>query len=59
MIGEIAGDYAVDATQLYDLGCSTANALIQMDPVLPAAVGYVGIDFPMKCLTAPVRRRRS
>jgi hypothetical protein len=23
MIGEIASDYAVDGSQLYDLGCST------------------------------------
>jgi tRNA (cmo5U34)-methyltransferase len=50
MIGEIAGDYAVDGSQLYDLGCSTANALIQMDPILPAGVRYVGIDFSNEML---------
>lgn len=50
MIGEIAGDYAVDATQLYDLGCSTANALIQMDTILPAGVRYLGIDFSNEML---------
>ena len=38
-------DRAVDGSQLYDLGCSTANALIQMDPILPAGVRFVGIDF--------------
>ena len=50
MIGEIAGEYAAEATQLYDLGCSTANALIQMDATLPAGVRYRGIDFSNEML---------
>jgi tRNA (cmo5U34)-methyltransferase len=50
MIGEIASDYAVDGSQLYDLGCSTANAFIQMDPILPKGVRYVGIDFSNEML---------
>lgn len=35
MIGEIATDYAVEGTQLYDLGCSTCNAFLELDPILP------------------------
>ena len=50
MMGEIAGDYAVDGSRLYDLGCSTANALLHMDRLLPSGVRYVGIDFSNEML---------
>jgi tRNA (cmo5U34)-methyltransferase len=45
MIGEIAVDYAVDGTQVYDLGCATCNALFELDPLLPNHVKFVGVDF--------------
>lgn len=44
MIGEIAADFAVDGTTLYDLGCSTGNTLIALDPVIPRDVRFVGVD---------------
>jgi tRNA (cmo5U34)-methyltransferase len=44
MIGELAGDFAVPGTNLYDLGCSTGNTFIRLDPVIPADVGFIGVD---------------
>jgi len=44
MIGEIAADFAVDDTNLYDLGCSTGTALIQLDPLISPGVRFVGVD---------------
>jgi tRNA (cmo5U34)-methyltransferase len=45
MIGEMAADYAVNGSQLYDLGCSTCTALVNLDPILPPDLRFVGIDF--------------
>ena len=50
MIGEMAADYAVEGTQLYDLGCSTCNAFVNLDPILPPGVRFVGIDFSNEML---------
>jgi tRNA (cmo5U34)-methyltransferase len=50
MIGEIAADYVVEGTQLYDLGCSTCNAFLELDPLLPEGVRFVGIDFSEEML---------
>jgi tRNA (cmo5U34)-methyltransferase len=44
MIGEIAGDFAVPGTNLYDLGCSTGTTFIGLDPVVPAEVAFIGVD---------------
>jgi tRNA (cmo5U34)-methyltransferase len=44
MMTEIAADFAVPGTQVYDLGCSTGTTLINLDKVLPPDVGFVGID---------------
>jgi tRNA (cmo5U34)-methyltransferase len=44
MIAEIAADFAVDGTRLYDLGCSTGTTLLTLDPVVPAGVQFVGVD---------------
>ena len=44
MIGEIAAEFAVDGTQLYDLGCSTGTALLTLDPVVSPGVTFVGVD---------------
>ncbi len=44
MIGEIAADFAVEGTRLYDLGCSTGTTLITLDPAVPAGVTFVGVD---------------
>jgi tRNA (cmo5U34)-methyltransferase len=50
MIGEIAADYAVDGTRVYDLGCSTCNAFFELDRVLPTNIKFVGVDFSNEML---------
>lgn len=44
MMTEIATDFAVPGTNVYDLGCSTGTTLINLDKVLPVDVNFVGID---------------
>ena len=44
MIGEIAADFAVERTNVYDLGCSTGNTLLTLDAILPPTIRFVGVD---------------
>lgn len=44
MITEMAGDIAVEGTNIYDLGCATGTTLIGMHPAVPKGVRFVGID---------------
>ena len=44
MISEMAADFAVPGTNIYDLGCSTCNTFVQIDPLLPKDVAFVGVD---------------
>lgn len=44
MIGEIAADFAKPGTNLFDLGCATGASLLELDPVIDAAVRFVGVD---------------
>jgi tRNA (cmo5U34)-methyltransferase len=44
MTGEIAADFAVEGTNLYDLGCSTCTTLLALDPVIHPEVRFVGVD---------------
>ncbi len=44
MTSELAADFALEGTNLYDLGCSTATTLLELDPVVPPGVTYVGVD---------------
>jgi len=44
MTGEIAGDFAVSRSSVYDLGCSTGTTLLALDRALPEDVRFVGID---------------
>ena len=44
MIGEMAADFAVDGTSLYDLGCSTCATFFALDPVVSTGVRFVGVD---------------
>ncbi|MEO7446067.1 MAG: carboxy-S-adenosyl-L-methionine synthase CmoA [Ferruginibacter sp.] len=44
MIAEMTGEYALPGTQVYDLGCSTGTAMINMDPLLEEDVAFVGVD---------------
>jgi tRNA (cmo5U34)-methyltransferase len=50
MIAEVAADYAVEDTHLYDLGCSTCTSFLQLDPVLPGRVRFMGVDFSPEML---------
>ena len=44
MIGELAADCAVGGTNLYDLGCSTCNTFLMLDPLVPKDVRFIGVD---------------
>lgn len=46
MVAELAADFAVDGTAVYDLGCSTCTSFLRIAEVLPpdCAVRFVGID---------------
>jgi len=44
MIGEMAADFAVPGTNIYDLGCSTCNTFIQIDSVMADGVNFIGTD---------------
>ncbi|MSU35418.1 MAG: carboxy-S-adenosyl-L-methionine synthase CmoA [Pedosphaera sp.] len=44
MIGEMAGDFAVQGTNLYDLGCSTGTTLLHLHQHVPDEVRFIGVD---------------
>jgi len=44
MMGEIAADFAVEGTHLYDLGCSTCTTFLALDPFVPKGVRFIGVD---------------
>jgi len=44
MLAELAADFAVDGTNIYDLGCSTGTTLLGFDKVLSDGVKFVGVD---------------
>lgn len=46
MVGELSADFAREGTSIYDLGCSTATTILNIERFLPAGldVRYVGID---------------
>lgn len=44
MTAEIAADFAVPGTNLYDLGCSTGTTLAAIDPLVDPKVRFIGID---------------
>lgn len=44
MTGELAADFAVPGTNLYDLGCATATTLIALEPLVDPSVRFVGVD---------------
>jgi len=45
MIAEMAADFAIDGTNLYDLGCSTGNTLLNLDASVAKGVKFIGIDY--------------
>ena len=44
MMSEIAADFAVEGTNLYDLGCSTGNTFLTLYPLVPKEVRFIGVD---------------
>jgi tRNA (cmo5U34)-methyltransferase len=44
MTTELAADFAVPGTNLYDLGCSTGTTLALLDPIVHPDVRFVGVD---------------
>ena len=44
MMGEIASDFSVEGTNIYDLGCSTGTTFLALDPAVPPGVRFIGID---------------
>src|SRR5690606_24407032 len=44
MMAEIAADYAVEGSDVYDLGCSTGTTMIGMNSMVNPSVRFIGID---------------
>lgn len=44
MITELAKDYSVPNTSLYDLGCSTGTTMLSLNKVVDDSIKFVGID---------------
>ena len=44
MVAELAADFAVPDTNLYDLGCSTCTTFLMLDPIVPPEVRFIGVD---------------
>ena len=44
MTTEIAADFAVPGTNLYDLGCATATTMLALDRAIDPGVRFVGVD---------------
>jgi tRNA (cmo5U34)-methyltransferase len=44
MIMELAADFAVEGTSVYDLGCSTGTTLLNLHQCIPHSVKIIGVD---------------
>jgi len=44
MTGDIAADFGVAGTNLYDLGCATGTTMLALDPMVDPGVRFVGVD---------------
>jgi tRNA (cmo5U34)-methyltransferase len=44
MISELAADFAMEGTNIYDLGCSTGTTLLNLDAAVRPQVKFVGVD---------------
>lgn len=51
MSAEIIADFAVEGTNVYDLGCSTGTTLLNINRVLGHKVRYIGVDYSEEMLT--------
>lgn len=50
MIAEMAADFAVPGTSIYDLGCSTGNTLLHLDASVSQDVQLIGVDYSEEML---------
>jgi len=44
MTAELASDLVLPGTNVYDLGCSTGNTLLRLNPAVPPDAKFIGID---------------
>lgn len=44
MIRELAIEFAMESSNIYDLGCSTANTFLMIGGAVPSSVRFVGVD---------------
>ena len=44
MISELAGEYAMSGSSIYDLGCSTGTTMVNMNETVAKDVKFIGID---------------
>ena len=66
MTTELAADFGVPGTNLYDLGCATGTTLVACDPVVDPGVRFIGVDNSAEMLakarakldTLPAQRER-
>ena len=50
MVSELAIDFSVEGTNLYDLGCSTGNTFLALDHKVPADIQFIGVDSSQEML---------
>src|SRR5262245_31468199 len=50
MIWEMAADFAVPGTNIYDLGCSTGNTLLNLETYVGPDVKFIGVDYSEEML---------
>jgi tRNA (cmo5U34)-methyltransferase len=50
MIAEMGADFATEGSNIYDLGCSTGNTLLNLDTSVPKGVKFIGIDYSEEML---------
>jgi tRNA (cmo5U34)-methyltransferase len=44
MTAEMAADFAVPGSHLFDLGCATGTTMVHLDPLIDPSVRFVGVD---------------
>lgn len=50
MIAEMGADFATPGSNVYDLGCSTGNTLLNLDAAVARGVKFIGIDYSEEML---------
>ncbi|MFQ5763620.1 MAG: carboxy-S-adenosyl-L-methionine synthase CmoA [Rhodospirillales bacterium] len=59
MVGELARDFALPGTNLYDLGCSTGTTFLVLDDFLAPGVCFIGVDNSEDMLVKARRKLRT